>query len=152
MPLLKEINMKIKKDKKQDEENDNLEEFYNELSDIEKDMVDESLMEATVYAAVFSKLKIDPEDEAYRIHVLDILKRQTHRHIVFAIWKNISTDELVHFKDYLDAALRIQADVYQDDVLIEFALLYPKLMEKVNKSLAEFFDGFVAKFNELLDL
>ena len=37
----------------------------------------------------------------------------------------------------------------QEEVIMEFALLYPKLMEKVHEGLSEFFKGFIAKFNEI---
>lgn len=102
-----------------------------------------------LYEAVMAKLNIDHSDQVYTDLVLGMLKRQTKDHLVFSIWNNLDEAQTKHLRDYINQMSVIAPFVSNDDILMEFAMMYPALMEKVYASLSEFFKGFVKKFNEI---
>lgn len=102
-----------------------------------------------LYEAVMAKLNIDHSDQVYVDLVLGMLKRQTKDHLVFSIWNNLDEAQAKHLRDYINQMSVIAPFVSNDDILMEFAMMYPALMEKVYASLGGFFKGFVKKFNEI---
>lgn len=101
-----------------------------------------------VYAAVMSQLDIAEEDEVYYELVQSMLERQTKDHMIFSIWNNLTDGQSKHLKDYLNQTSVIMPWMSTDDILIEFAMMYPTLMDQIYESLTGFFKGFIAKFNE----
>ncbi len=120
-----------------------------QYSDEEKEFLDTLIMSDLVYDSVISQLKIDQNDELYKNLVLGMLKRQTKDHLVFAIWNNLDENQLSHLKDFINQTAVTAHWMKQEDMLMEFALMYPDLKEKIFQSLNEFFKKFIQKFNEL---
>ncbi len=120
-----------------------------QYSDEEKEFLDTLIMSDLVYDSVISQLKIDQNDELYKNLVLGMLKRQTKDHLVFAIWNNLDEKQLSHLKDFINQTTVTAHWMKQEDMLMEFALTYPDLKEKIFQSLNEFFKKFIQKFNEL---
>lgn len=119
------------------------------LSQEEKEAIDTMIIADIAYDAVISRLDISKNDELYKALMLGILKRQTKNHIVLTIWKNLTKEQIVHLKNMIDQSSVTMPEISTDDVIIEFALMYPELMTKVRKSLSIFFKDFITEFNTL---
>ena len=117
----------------------------------ETEFLDTLILSDLVYDAVISKLKIEQDDEVYKSLVLGMLKRQTKDHLVFSIWNNLDEDQLSHLRDFINQTVVTAPWMKNEDVLMEFALMYPKLKEKILISLNEFFKKFIEKFNEIAE-
>lgn len=102
-----------------------------------------------LYEAVMAKLNIDHSDQIYTDLVLGMLKRQTKDHLIFSIWNNLDTAQTKHLRDYINQMSVIAPFVSNDDILMEFAMMYPELMERVYAGLSVFFKNFIKKFNEI---
>lgn len=113
------------------------------------EFVDEAIVADFVYDSVIGKLNIDGDDVVYRELMLGILKRQTKDQLIFAIWNSLSEQQAAHLRDYIDQMAVIAPWLPIDNVLMEFAMLYPNLMEKIHTNLSDFFQDFVKKFNEI---
>lgn len=112
----------------------------------------QAIMDAhDVYEAVISQLNIPHDDALFHDIVYGILRRQSKDHMVFSIWNNITKEQDRHLRDFIDQSMVTNPLASSDDLLIEFALMYPKLMDKVYESLSAFFKSFIAKFNEILE-
>lgn len=107
------------------------------------------LVKEAVYEAVIGQLKIDHDDEIYRSLIMGMLKRQTKDHIIFSIWNNLDAKQAVHLRVFAEQMAAVAPELDNDNVLIEFALMYPELKKKVFASLSGFFKNFIAKFNEI---
>jgi len=100
-----------------------------------------------VYETVLNKLDLPEGDDVYRTLVMSTLRRQAKDHMIFAIWNNLDAKQALHLRDYL-AQTKVFADfLTTDDSVIEFALMYPLLLDKVYSSLSNFFIEFIKKFN-----
>ncbi|MFH1284577.1 MAG: hypothetical protein ABIH78_03250 [Candidatus Peregrinibacteria bacterium] len=115
----------------------------------EKEFIDILIASEGVYDAVVAQLDIPKDDELYRNLVVGILKRQTRNHLVFSIWNNMDDAQLEHLREFMNETAVIVPEVGYEEILMQFALMYPDLMEKIHKSLADFFRGFIEKFNEI---
>ena len=122
-----------------------------QYSDEEKEFLDTLIMSDLVYDSVISQLKIDQNDELYKNLVLGMLKRQTKDHLVFSIWNNLDEKQLIHLKNFINQTAVTAHWMKQEDMLMEFALMYPDLKEKIFKSLNEFLKNFIKKFNEIAE-
>ena len=116
--------------------------------DEEKEVVDTLILSDVVYEGVMKQLKLG-DDALYNQLVLNMLKRQTKDHIVFSIWNNLSDDQAKHLRQYINQTSKTAPWMRDDDVLMEFAQMYPYLMEKVFAGLTNFFQRFIDKFNEI---
>ncbi len=117
----------------------------------ETEFLNTVILSDLVYDAVISKLKIKQDDEVYKTLILGMLKRQTKDHLVFSIWNNLDEDQLSHLRDFINQTVVTAPWMKNEDVLMEFALMYPKLKEKILISLNEFFKKFIEKFNEIAE-
>ena len=115
----------------------------------EKEAIDTMIIADIAYDAIISLLYILKDDEIYKSLMLGILKRQTKNHIVLTIWKNLTKEQIDHLKNMIDQSSVTMPEIPTDDVIIEFALMYPELMAKVRKSLSIFFKDFIEEFNAL---
>ncbi len=138
------------------DQNNQQEELINELNqklsrltDEEREFVREAVLAEEIFELVVEKLNIPEEDEAYQNMVIGMLKKQAKNHIIFSIWNNIDDEMAAHLREFINQSAVVSPDKDHDEVLIEFALLYPELMGKIYKSLSEFFAGFIKKFNEI---
>lgn len=102
-----------------------------------------------LYLAILAQLNVDHNDEVYCGLILGMIERQSKDHLIMSIWKNMDDAQAKHFREYLNQMSVIAPWTSNDDLLIEFALMYPALMEKVYDSLMKFFEEFVKKFNEI---
>jgi hypothetical protein len=123
----------------------------NRITEEDKELLKIFEVSNQAYESVMIQLKFDHTDLVYRALVLGMLKRQSKSHIIFAIWKNLSDEQSSHLKDYVNQMSKIAPILKTDDILMEFALMYPELQEKVFASLSEFFGTFASRFNELLE-
>ena len=102
-----------------------------------------------VYLSVMSRLAITTEDEVYFGLVLGMLKRQTRDHILFSIWSSLDDDQAKHLREFLDQTSITMPFLNTEDAIMEFAQMYPLLMDKLMDSLEVFFENFIEKFNEI---
>lgn len=118
------------------------------LNDDEKVAIDTMILADVVYEGVLEQLNLG-DDPIYRELVLGILKRQTKDHLIFAIWNNLDDEQARHLRQMLNQTAVTDPWLRLDDLLIEFAMMYPALMDKVYASLTDFFQRFIGKFNEI---
>ncbi len=102
-----------------------------------------------LYDAVLAQLNIDHNDEIYRNLVLGVLKRQTKDHLIFSIWNNLDKAQTEHLRQFINQTSVTMPFLSVDDALLEFAMMYPGLMNKIYAGLTGFFKSFIAKFNEI---
>ena len=119
----------------------------NENDELKNRILETILGADEVYIAVLRKLDMDPKDEIYQALVLAMLKRQTRDHLVFSVWNNLNDVQALHLKDFIKQYSVIDEDKSVDEIVLEFALMYDELMEKIFKNLSEFFQGFIQRFN-----
>lgn len=119
------------------------------IGKIDQKIIDILLNAEGLYDAVLSQLKIDRGDFVYRELVLGMLKRQIKDQIVFSIWDGLSAEQLRHLRDYMSRAFVIAPWMSHEDILMEFAIMYPDLMRRVQTSLSGFLKSFIRKFKEI---
>ena len=112
-------------------------------------MIDDIIVADFIYDSVIDQLNIPKEDEVYKNLIYGVLARQTKDHIVFAIWNNLTSEQSQHLRDFIDQAASTSPGLSHENVMMEFAMMYPPLMEKVYESLSGFFKDFIEKFNEI---
>ena len=112
-------------------------------------MIDNIIVADFVYDSVIDQLNIPKDDEVYKNLIYGVLTRQTRNHIVFAIWNNLSGEQSKYLRDFIDQVARTSPGLTHENVMMEFAMMYPPLMEKVYESLSGFFKHFIEKFNEI---
>lgn len=133
----------------QDELQKELDKKLSTLTEEEREFVREAVLAEEVFELVVEKLNIPEEDDVYQNMVIGMLKKQAKNHMIFSIWNNLDDKMAIHLREFINQSAVTYPDKDNDEVLIEFALLYPQLMEKIYKSLSEFFAGFIKKFNEI---
>lgn len=114
-----------------------------------QEILNNHILSEVLYDSVLDELKIPAEDKDYRALVLGVLKRQSTDHIVFSIWKNLSAEQNLKLRQLFNQSSITAPGVSHEDIMMEFAAMYPDLLKKVHESLAKFFEGFIAKFNEI---
>lgn len=119
------------------------------LTDDQKKMIDDVIVADFVYDSVIDCLNIREDDYLQKNLIYGVLVRQTRDHIVFAIWNNLSDKQSKHLRDFVNQVAVTEPGLSHENVMIEFAQLYPDLMEKVYESLSRFFKDFIEKFNEI---
>lgn len=102
-----------------------------------------------LYEAVVSQLNIDQNDEVYKALVMGMLKRQTLDHIIFSIWNNLDAELSKNLDDFINQTSITMPWMKHEDSLIEFAMQYPALMDKIYAGMSVFFQAFIEKFNEI---
>ncbi len=102
-----------------------------------------------LYEAVVARLNIDPSDELYKALVMGMLKRQTKDHLVFSIWNNLDDELSSRLREFINQSSVTMPWMKHEDAVIEFAMMYPALMEKIFAGMSVFFQGFIKKFNEI---
>ncbi|MCX6734886.1 MAG: hypothetical protein NTZ25_03160 [Candidatus Peregrinibacteria bacterium] len=103
----------------------------------------------SMYEAIVAQLNIDPRDEVYKALVMGMLKRQTKDHLIFSIWNNIDDEMAKHMREFINQTAITMPWMKHEDTLIEFAMMYPNLMEKIYAGMTVFFQNFIKKFNEI---
>lgn len=103
----------------------------------------------SLYEAVVAQLNIDPRDEVYKALVMGMLKRQTKDHLIFSIWNNLDDEMAKHLREFINQTAMTMPWMKHEDTLIEFAMMYPNLMEKIYAGMTVFFQNFIKKFNEI---
>lgn len=126
-----------------------LNEKLSKLTEEEREFMKEAVLAEEVFELVVAKLNIPEDDEAYQNMVIGMLKKQAKDHVIFSIWNNLDDKMAVHLRQFINQSAAVYPDKDNDEVLIEFALLYPDLMGKIYKSLSEFFANFIKRFNEI---
>lgn len=102
-----------------------------------------------LYEAVVAQLNIDPRDEVYKALVMGMLKRQTKDHLIFSIWNNLDDEMAKLLREFINQTAVTMPWMKHEDTLIEFAMMYPNLMEKIYAGMTVFFQNFIKKFNEI---
>lgn len=103
----------------------------------------------SLYEAVVAQLNIDPRDEVYKALVIGMLKRQTKDHLIFSIWNNLDDEMAKRLREFINQTAVTMPWMKHEDTLIEFAMMYPNLMEKIYAGMTVFFQNFIKKFNEI---
>lgn len=134
---------------KNNKQNKELNEIVEKMSEQQQKFLASSFVAEEVFEMIASSLNIDENDEMHQNLTIGVLKRQTRNHMILYIWENLTDKQISHFKDFLNQSSVVYPEKAHDEVLIEFALLYPNLMEKVYESLSGFFKDFIEKFNEI---
>jgi len=130
--------------------NSDVENLISSLTEEESAFIDVFVFSNEVYDAVISQLNIDHDDFLYHDLVKGMLERRTKDFLVFAIWNNLSKKQLKHLDEFISQKSSAQVSISKDELLMEFALLYPKLMKKIYKDLSGFFQDFIDNFNRIL--
>lgn len=120
------------------------------ITDEEKQFIETMVVADAIYDGVVGKLAIDREDVLYRGLVFSMLKRQTTDFIVFNIWKNLDEGQLAHLREFINQISVTMPFLPHEEILMEFALTHPKLLEKIFEGLPGFFEGFIKRFNEIM--
>ncbi|MBI5753808.1 hypothetical protein HZA40_01540 [Candidatus Peregrinibacteria bacterium] len=102
-----------------------------------------------LYLSVLAQLNFDHNDEVYANLLLGMIERQTRDQLLMSIWKNLDKEQAKHLRDYIGQMSVVTPWASNDDLLIEFAMMYPALMEKIYAGLSTFFQNFIKKFNEI---
>lgn len=123
--------------------------FKDDFTDDEQKIINDHVMSETLYDAVMDQLKIAPDDADYRSIVLGVLKRQATDHMVFTIWSNLSQEQNRALRELFQQTSATAPYIRHEDVMMEFAMRYPDLLAKVHQGLSDFFQRFIAKFNEI---
>jgi len=123
-----------------------------ELTPEEEDFLDTVILSDVVYDSIIDQLNFDKSDELYARLIKNVLKRQTRDQIVLTIWNSLSEDQNKHLKDYIAQSSKTAPFLSSESVLMEFAQMYPDLMEKIFANLSDFFKEFIDKYNEFLAL
>ncbi len=114
----------------------------------EKKILEDVLLADAVLETILSQLKIDQSDELHRALVKNMIRRQAKDQLVLAIWGGLSDEQSVNLREFMRAS-RITAEwLSEENIVIEFALQYPDLKERMFDALSEFFKGFIERFNE----
>lgn len=103
----------------------------------------------SLYEAIVAQLNIDPRDEVYKALVMGMLKRQTKDHLIFSIWNNLDDEMAKRLREFINQTAVTMPWMKHEDTLIEFAMMYPNLMEKIYAGMTVFFQNFIKKFNEI---
>ncbi len=138
----------MKKKKLKTESADDLQKKLNKMSEEESASLETLVVAEEVYDTVVDCLGIPEEDEVYRGLVKGMLKRQSKDHLIFAIWNNLDDEQAKHLRDFANQTSITAPFMSHEDVLMEFAMMYPALMEKVRASLSDFFKKFIENFGK----
>lgn len=122
-----------------------------QFTDEQKEFINTMVIADAVYDGVIERLNIDQNDPIYRELVDGMLRRQTIDFLIFKIWRNMDEEQLRNFRKYLSEAVVTEPWASADEILIEFALMHPKLLEKIYSRLPEFFDRFIERFNGIME-
>lgn len=133
----------------QDELQKELDKKLSNLTEEEREFVREAVLAEEVFELVVAKLNIPEGDDVYQNMVIGMLKKQAKNYMIFSIWNNLDDKMAIHLREFINQSAVTYPDKDNDEVLIEFALLYPQLMGKIYKSLSEFFANFIKRFNEI---
>lgn len=110
------------------------------------ELVDTLVGAEEVYHAIVEKVTSENDDVFYKELVLSMLKRDTKSHIIFTIYKNLDSKKLKHLRDFINQSHITTPYFDNEEVLMQFALLYPDLMREIHRSLIEFFREFIERF------
>jgi len=121
----------------------------NQYSEEEAALINDFLIANGIYDAVMAQLKLPADDELYQSLVFGMLKRQTKDFLVFTIWDNLNDKQARHLRDFVNQSSVTVPWMAHEGILMEFAMMYPDLMEKIYSGLSEFFKNFIKKFNEI---
>ena len=123
-------------------------EDFKSLSDDHARFYDLLVASNELYEMVLSMLNIEEDDNTMKTLMRGVLERQTRNQITLGIWKNISDEDAVHLRELLNSSSITDPGLSTEDVMIKFVLIRPEFLEKVHRHLAEYFIGFVQRFNE----
>lgn len=105
-----------------------------------------------LFDKILDECGVDKDENPVRWKLVrDILRRQTSHRIISTIWSAIEEDQVEHFNSFVDSAFAIDPEIDYDTILLNFAILYPKIRQKIFDSLQEFFDNFVENFANIYD-
>lgn len=108
-----------------------------------------SIVADQVLDTVLEKVEVKDWDPKFYSHLKSVLKARARDRILVSIWAHIDDQQMSHFSDYLGQMTIVMPEISAENCLIAFANLYPTLMDKVFKDLAEFFVEFAENFSEI---
>lgn len=122
------------------------------LGEEERTFVENALIEEALYESVVARLHISEDTPFFHAFITGILKRQAADRLIVEIWKNMDEKQLDHLNFEINSLTVTDPEKDKDALLIDFALRYPALMQKVYAGMKAFFDEFVEEYNKLHDV
>lgn len=113
-----------------------------------KDIIRTFEIADSLYESIVDRCELKGGDLS-RAALIGELKRETQQQLVLSIWKYMTKKQAEHFRDFQKQEFKVHPERSHEAILIEFALFYPDLMDKVYADLAYFFVEFVVEFNEI---
>ena len=99
------------------------------------------------YGLIIERIGVMPDDLDLRMQIKEELDQLLPQMVIASIWKNMSDEQLEHFKDYALQTTKIAPTRSQEDMLCAFADMYDDLSEKVSLDFDHFVEGFIAEMN-----
>ncbi|MBI4235170.1 hypothetical protein HY604_02625 [Candidatus Peregrinibacteria bacterium] len=121
------------------------------LGEEERVFVENALIEEALYESVIAQLHISADTPVFHAFITGILKGQAKDRLIVEIWKNMDEKQLDHLNFQINSLTVTDPEKDKDALLIDFALMYPALMQKVYAGMKAFFDEFVEEYNKLHD-
>lgn len=122
------------------------------LGEEERTFVENALIEEALYESVVARLHISADTPFFHAFITGILKKQAKDRLIVEIWKNMDGPQLDHLNFEINSLTVTDPEKDKDALLIDFALRYPALMQKVYAGMKAFFDEFVEEYNKLHDV
>jgi hypothetical protein len=123
---------------------------FESLTKEEKAFIETRYIADQVLEGVIDKLDIPKEDDMYRAEVFNVLKRKTIEHIVVAILLNLSKGEEKGLENFMEQGFKIDPAAIPANIIMQYALLFPKLMKKVQVSTKKYFEGFIKRYKAIV--
>ncbi len=122
---------------------------FESLTKEEKALIKTRYIADQVLEGVVGKLGIPKEDDMYRAEVFNLLKKKTIEHVVVAILLNLSKGEEKGLENFMEQGFKIDPNAVPADIIMQYALLFPELMKKVQDGIPKYFDGFINRYKAI---
>lgn len=113
----------------------------------ENEILEEVLLADTVLETVLNQLKIDHEDLFFRALMKNMLRRQAKDQIILAIWTNLTDEQSKHLREFLRQSRITAKWLTEENIVIEFGMLYDDLKQKMFNALSDFFKAYIERYN-----
>lgn len=90
-----------------------------------------------------------PDDEVYKLQLLDLLEEQTLEFLEASFWKNIEDKQIPHYEEFLRESRVMIPEIDEVIVIFNFLSFYPKLAQKVAKDTENFINTFIKNYKQI---
>jgi len=95
--------------------------------------------------AIVDKLDLTNSGKMLLEETIEFLLNESNKRFIASAWEYMNEKELEHFKDFSDQSYAIDPNAKNEDILLDFVLLYPHLVRSVSADLEFFWEEFVRK-------